>query len=80
MDVFAFGMTVFELLTMRPPFDDAPQRNTNILHKLVREGKRPLLSEKVPNHYYHVLTIAHYTTGGSVTSSNTRYDADVLGT
>ena len=47
MDVFAFGMTIFELLSMRPPFDDAPQKDVNTLHKLVREGKRPLLTDKV---------------------------------
>ena len=32
---------------MRPPFDDAPQKDPGTLHKLVREGKRPLLNDKV---------------------------------
>ena len=47
MDVFAFGMTVFELLSMRPPFDEVSQKDANTLHRLVREGKRPLLTHKV---------------------------------
>ena len=56
VDVFAFGMTIFELLTTRPPYDDVPQKDGNILHRLVREGKRPLLTEKV-NDYDDSLTV-----------------------
>jgi len=44
--VFAFGMTIFELLTMRPPYDELP-RNPAVLHKAVRDGRRPRLTDKV---------------------------------
>ena len=47
VDAFAFGITIFELLSMRPPFDEVPQKDANTLHRLVREGKRPLLTQKV---------------------------------
>ena len=56
VDVFAFGMTIFELLTTRPPYDEIPQKDANTLHKLVREGKRPLLAEKV-NDYDNILVV-----------------------
>ena len=47
VDVFAFGMTIYELLTMRPPFDELPLKEPAILHRHVRDGKRPLLADKV---------------------------------
>ena len=49
VDVFAFGMTIYELLTMRPPFDELPRKDPAILHKHVRDGKRPSLADKVIN-------------------------------
>ena len=73
-------MTIFELLTTRPPYDDIPQRDANTLHRLVREGRRPLLTEKV-NDYDDIVTVqlTILIAGGPVTSSNTRCDGDVLG-
>ena len=56
VDVFAFGMTIFELLTTRPPYDEVPQRDANTLHQLVREGRRPLLTEQV-NNYDNILAV-----------------------
>ena len=47
VDVFAFGVTIYELLTMRPPFDELHRKDPATLHKHVRDGKRPLLSDKV---------------------------------
>ena len=49
VDVFAFGMTIYELLTMKPPFDELPRKDPAILCKLVRDGKRPSLTNKVIN-------------------------------
>ena len=49
VDVFAFGMTIYELLTMRPPYDELPRKEPHILHKYVRDGRRPLLTDKVIN-------------------------------
>ena len=71
-------MTIFELLTTRPPFDEFLHKDANTLHKLVREGKRPLLSDKVMSTIVLQLT-TRYITGGSVTSSNSGYDGNVLG-
>ena len=47
MDVFAFGMTMYELLTMKPPYNEFPRKNPAILHKYVRDGRRPSLTDKV---------------------------------
>ena len=47
VDVFAFGMTIHELLTMRPPFDEGHRKDPSILHKYVRDGRRPLRTDKV---------------------------------
>ena len=45
--MFAFGMTIYELLTMRPPYDELPRKDPAILHKAVRDGRRPRLTDKV---------------------------------
>ena len=45
--MFAFGMTMYELLTMKSPYNELPHRNPAILHKYVRDGRRPSLTDKV---------------------------------
>ena len=49
MDVFAFGMTIYELITMKPPYNELPRKNPAILHKHVRDGRRPSLTDQVIN-------------------------------
>ena len=45
--MFAFGMTMYELFTMRPPYDELPYKDPIILHKAVYDGRRPRLTDKV---------------------------------
>ena len=45
--MFAFGMTMYELFTMRPPYDELPYKDPTILHKAVYDGRRPRLTDKV---------------------------------
>ena len=52
VDVFAFGMTIYELITMKPPYNEFPRKNPANLHKYVRDGRRPSLTDKVINKIY----------------------------
>ena len=48
IDVFSFGMTIYELLGLQKPFDNLCKINPSIdINKYVTKQKRPSLSVKV---------------------------------
>ena len=38
---------MYELFTMRPPYDELPYKDPTILHKAVYDGRRPRLTDRV---------------------------------
>ena len=60
VDVFAFGMTIYELITMKPPYNEFPRKNPANLHKYVRDGRRPSLTDKVINAIRCSFSNSHY--------------------
>ena len=67
VDVFAFGMTIYELLAMRPPFDELYRKNPAILHKYIRDGRRPLLSNEVIFSLIQKMTLRSVSIGYNIT-------------
>lgn len=52
-DVYAFGMTVFEIMTKEYPFDGT--QDILIEYKVSVEGKRPEIKKEVPNIYKELI-------------------------